>query len=168
MACAIHCAMLPILLSIAPSLAMVQWFADPIIHQAVTVMCAVLVGWSLIPSVAVHGDKRPLKIAMMGLALLFLAAFVLPDRCCISPQETPTEAPQIRLVSSSSSTIPMQAGFVSTNFGGRLLSGQQLSDWFGYSVANWIIDLNRFLTPAGGVMLIAAHLWNFARRSRCC
>ncbi len=80
--CAIHCAAMPLLIATLPSLTSIQWLADPLFHQVVAVLCGVLVVRAILPGFQVHRDQRVVALAGIGMALLFVAAFVLPDACC--------------------------------------------------------------------------------------
>ena len=86
--CAIHCAAMPILLSILPSVSSVKWLADPFFHQIVAVICGVIVIRAIIPGFRIHRDWRVAALASSGVALLLIAAFVLPDECCAIPAKT--------------------------------------------------------------------------------
>ncbi len=80
--CAIHCAATPILLSALPSISSVQWLADPLFHQVVAVVCAVLVVRAILPGWRLHRSRSVAMFAISGVSLLFAAAFILPDKCC--------------------------------------------------------------------------------------
>ncbi len=84
LACAIHCAATPILLSILPTVSSVKFLSDPLFHQVVAGLCSLLVLRAIIPGWRVHRDWRVGALASFGLSFLFIAAFVLPDRCCDS------------------------------------------------------------------------------------
>ena len=86
--CAIHCAAMPILLSILPSVSSVKWLADPLFHQVVAGICGVIVIRAIIPGFRIHRDWRVAALASSGIALLLIAAFVLPDECCAIPAKT--------------------------------------------------------------------------------
>jgi len=87
-ACAVHCAATPILLSLLPSVSSVRWLADPLFHQVVAVLCVGMVVMAILPGVKVHRDWRVGVFAGAGIFLLLSAAFVLPDTCCEHADET--------------------------------------------------------------------------------
>jgi hypothetical protein len=80
--CAIHCAAMPILLTALPSLTAVQWLADPLFHQVVAVLCAVIVTLAILPGWRKHRSRAVAGLAATGIGFLFVAAFILPDQCC--------------------------------------------------------------------------------------
>jgi len=80
--CALHCAAMPALLAILPSLTSLRWLADPLFHQIVAVLCGVLVAQAIVPCYRKHRDSRVVTLAGVGIGLLFIAAFILPDTCC--------------------------------------------------------------------------------------
>ncbi len=94
LACAVHCAATPVLLSVLPGLASLRWLADPLFHQAVAVVCAVLVARAMLPGWRVHRKRSVAVLAISGVSALFAAAFVLPSPCCehyvLSPNVTQT------------------------------------------------------------------------------
>ncbi len=55
--CAIHCAAMPVLLSILPSLTAVRWMADPLFHQVVAVLCAAIVALAILPAWRKHRSQ---------------------------------------------------------------------------------------------------------------
>jgi MerC mercury resistance protein len=168
MACAVHCALVPVLLTLLPSIPSLRWFSDPLFHQMVAVVCGVIVLRSLLPSVRIHGDHRPLALAFGGMSLLFLSAFVLPDSCCPMPStQSHLQMPKVTLVSTASAIVkkePSKAAPVAVTLSGRMLTVDQLIATIGYECTQILVDLNRYFTPLGGVLLIAAHLWNLGRR----
>ena len=80
-ACAVHCAAMPLLLAMLPSLALTGWLSDPLFHQIVAAMCALLVYRAIWPAWAVHRNRLVAASAAGGIALVCLSSFVLPS-CC--------------------------------------------------------------------------------------
>ncbi len=80
--CAVHCAAMPVVVAMLPSLTSLQWLNDPLFHQIVAVLCGVLVARAIVPGYRAHRDGRVVTLAGLGLGLLFTAAFILPDTCC--------------------------------------------------------------------------------------
>lgn len=189
--CAIHCAATPVLISTLPSFSSLAWLADPLFHQFVAVICGVLVARAIIPAWKKHRSDRVAILAISGLSLLFLAAFVLPDDCCnhvsgfavtgVPAAENelaePTDSP-FRLVSVASSSptagatsaistpIPCDSNLNSEAWGGTLLSDHSLFEAVGYIPGQAILKAQPYLSPLGGVLLILAHVLNI--RLRCC
>lgn len=113
--CAIHCAAMPIVFATLPSITSVKWLADPLFHQVVAVLCGVLVTRAILPGYREHRDRRVVAFSGLGMSLLFVAAFILPDTCCsdlesrtpvqVAQAETTLDAPQIKLISTKLSLV---------------------------------------------------------------
>ena len=89
--CAVHCAAMPVLMATLPSLTSLQWLGDPLFHQIVAILCGVLVARAIVPGYRTHRDGRVVTLAGLGLGLLFTAAFILPDTCCLGLAKMQTE-----------------------------------------------------------------------------
>ncbi len=137
--CAVHCAAMPILLSTLPSLSLTGWMASPLFHQLVALLCLLLVLMAIVPSVRRTGDWGLAGIALTGVALLLLSAFVLPDGCGAIHQDTSQG-------STTSSVIALKWASIDGAMGGLLST---LQPW---------------LTPCGGMLLICAHILNQSLR----
>jgi hypothetical protein len=129
--CAIHCAAMPVLAATLPSLTRIQWLTDPLFHQVVAVICGVLVARAILPAYRLHRDGRVVALAGTGFALLFIAAFILPDACCSgiaanahADTETKHRAQKIVLISTS--------GNLSAKFAHSQLPSEPKSDTEGY------------------------------------
>lgn len=194
--CAVHCAAMPVLVATLPSLTSLRWLADPLFHQAVAVLCAVLVSRAIVPGYRKHRDSRVVTLAGLGLSLLFVAAFILPDACCLNASSLPTgseslsaktlgQSGRIRLVSVTSSSSPAKlAGLQDNSTSGDIALGEMvncphtatlsrplLTAWelegqLGPTTAQALIQAQPFLSPIGGLFLIFAHVMNI--RLRCC
>ena len=73
---------MPVLLAMLPSLTSLRWLADPLFHQVVAILCGVLVARAIVPGYRKHRGSRVVTLAGVGIGLLFIAAFILPDTCC--------------------------------------------------------------------------------------
>ncbi len=190
--CAVHCAAMPVLVATLPSLTSLQWLADPLFHQIVAVFCAVLVARAIVPGYRKHRESRVVALAGIGIALLFVAAFILPDTCCSDSMQGHTNSEiaqhsqKIVLVSSSSLiNAKTELGAFSGNqqadnaiicesancshgatFSRPLLTAVELEGQLGSDVARTLIQAQPFLSPVGGLFLIIAHIMNI--RLRCC
>ncbi|MDX1926154.1 MAG: MerC domain-containing protein [Pirellulaceae bacterium] len=186
--CAVHCAAMPVLVATLPSLTSLRWLADPLFHQAVAVLCAVLVSRAIVPGYSKHRDSRVITLAGLGLSLLFVAAFILPDACCSKASSLPTGSERlsaktvsqngtIRLVSVTSSSTPAKLTGLQDNsevgncphsatLSRPLLTAWELEGQLGPTTAQALIHAQPFLSPIGGLFLIFAHVMNI--RLRCC
>ncbi len=186
--CAIHCGATPILLAFLPSISGIRWLASPLFHQVVAILCAILVYRAIVPKLRMHRDWRVGTFAGVGLSLLFVAAFVLPDQCC-SGHHDAVEAAQVSNdsgaqaagVSTTASksvcnhpgcthhhgattndekTLASDADDAEKVHAAALFSTVDLYELFGSTVADRLISWQPYLTPIGGVFLILAHLLN--------
>lgn len=161
--CAIHCAATPILLAVLPSATGLRWLANPLFHQIVAIVCAILVLRAIVPGWVKHRSQSVASLAAIGLSLLVLSAFVLPDGCCLT-QSAANGAAQ------SVSTIETASVF---DLNPPLLTQTQLLSLFGTGITSTILEIQPMLTPIGGVFLILAHVINIGlttglgRSSRC-
>lgn len=74
--CAIHCALLPFVIAVG-LLSGLSWIANPIIENVFIAVSILLAATSLYPSYRnKHHDKKALKIAGIGFALLFVSRAV--------------------------------------------------------------------------------------------
>ncbi len=128
--CAIHCAATPILLSILPSVSSVKWLADPLFHQVVAGICGVIVIRAIIPGFRIHSDWRVAALASSGVALLLIAAFVLPDECCAIPAKTAQSKPLVEKI------VLLSADDKGTADKGTAPGFQKFHDHSGHNHAN--------------------------------
>ena len=187
---------MPVLVATLPSLTSLRWLADPLFHQAVAVLCAVLVSRAIVPGYRKHRDSRVITLAGFGLGLLFIAAFILPDACCSNANPLPTgsersssktvdQSGRIRLVSvTSADSATKLAGLQvkpiadaialgemgncphTATLSRPLLTAWELEEQLGSITAQVLIRAQPFLSPIGGLFLIFAHVMNI--RLRCC
>ncbi len=244
--CAVHCAAMPLVLATLPTLTSLKWLADPLFHQVVAVVCGILVARAILPGYRTHRDRRVLAAAGIGLSLLFIAAFILPDACCsnlhvydsplsdsdkftenrftekfgrLADSKSDAELPKFVLISSNGVTsgrfgsideqceicesqtsqvghpsrtelsrqeraggssasanrlvaCELDACSHSTTYGRPLLSAVELASHVGTSGAETLIKTQPYLSPLGGLFLIAAHVLNIrlrvCGRPKCC
>ena len=80
-ACGIHCAAMPLLLSYLPSFGL-SWLAHEGFHQWMTVVCFVFAASAFVPGWRKHKSLVPAFSGVIGITLLSLSAFVFGDECC--------------------------------------------------------------------------------------
>ena len=73
-ACALHCAVTPWLIGLAPLIGLGFLF-DHLFEQVFVVLAAVVALSSLIPGLLNHRSQRPLLTAIAGLGLMFTGSF---------------------------------------------------------------------------------------------
>ncbi len=193
--CAVHCAAMPVMVATLPSLTSLRWLADPLFHQVVAVLCAVLVARAIVPGYRKHRDSRVVTLAGIGIGLLFTAAFILPDTCCLEALQSealqassqvarPSQKMVLVSVVSRSGELT-KIGFTSdeqsagnaitcvdsdcahgATFSRPLLTAFELEGQLGVTSARTLIQAQPYLSPIGGLFLIVAHIMNI--RLRCC
>lgn len=105
--CAVHCAATPIVLSLLPTASSFRWIADPMVHQLVAMVCCCIVAAAIVPTIHRHRDWKIATLATTGLALLLIAAFILPDTCCEPNQTSSLETRGVVALDSSSEAASM-------------------------------------------------------------
>ena len=169
--CAVHCAATPVLLACLPTLQFTEWMASPEFHQIAAIICVSLVSISIWPAFHRHRDYRVLGLSTTGLALILGAAFLLPDSCC----STESDSPRIAFTSTNShdhsghdhsghdhSGHDHTLGIAST-----LESGASDMAFSGMGTAVFA-KVQPWMTPVGGLLLIAAHFLNLRRGFKVC
>jgi hypothetical protein len=169
--CAVHCAATPVLLACLPTLQFTEWMASPEFHQIAAIICVSLVSISIWPAFHRHRDYRVLGLSTTGLALILGAAFLLPDSCC----STESGSPRIAFTSTNShdhsghdhsghdhSGHDHTSGIAST-----LESGASDMAFSGMGTAVFA-KIQPWMTPVGGLLLIAAHFLNLRRGFKVC
>jgi hypothetical protein len=169
--CAVHCAATPILLASLPTLQFTEWMASPEFHQIAAIICVSLVSISIWPAFHRHRDYRVLGLSTTGLALILGAAFLLPDSCC----STESGSARIAFTSTNShdhsghdhsghdhSGHEHTSGIAST-----LESGASDMAFSGMGTAVFA-KVQPWMTPLGGLLLIAAHFLNLRRGFKVC
>ena len=169
--CAVHCAATPVLLACLPTLQFTEWMASPEFHQIAAIICVSLVSISIWPAFHRHRDYRVLGLSTTGLALILGAAFLLPDSCC----STESGSPRIAFTSTNShdhsghdhsghdhSGHDHTSGIAST-----LESAANDIAFSGMGTAVFA-KVQPWMTPVGGLLLIAAHFLNLRRGFKVC
>ncbi len=169
--CAVHCAATPILLASLPTLQFTEWMASPEFHQIAAIICVSLVSISIWPAFHRHRDYRVLGLSTTGLALILGAAFLLPDSCCS------TESGSARIAFTSTNSHDHSghdhAGHDHTGhdhtsgIASTLESGASDMAFSGTGTAVFA-EVQPWMTPLGGLLLIAAHFLNLRRGFKVC
>jgi hypothetical protein len=86
-ACGIHCAAMPLLLSYLPSFGL-SWLAHEGFHQWMTGVCFIFAASAFVPGWRKHKSLVPAFSGVIGITLLSLSAFVFGDECCAAATES--------------------------------------------------------------------------------
>lgn len=163
--CAVHCAATPILLACLPTLQFTGWMASPQFHQIAAIICVALVSISIFPAFHRHRDYRILGLSTTGLLLILGAAFLLPDNCCSSGNCIVSEPSGESLHDHAGHDHAGHDHADSSPMPSR--SSESELAIAGFGGAYWT-TVQPWMTPVGGMLLIAAHFFNLRRGFRVC
>ncbi|MFN5272139.1 MAG: MerC domain-containing protein [Planctomycetota bacterium] len=170
-ACAIHCAATPILLATLPALKFTEWMASPWFHKVAAGICCGIVAMAIWPAFLKFRDYRILSLSSLGLGLILSAAFFLPDECCSEHSQTAGVSSEdcSGVCCAKESTIASahehEHGHGHGHGHGHEHEHGQ-TDAASVQLAG-IGSIQPWMTPLGGVLLIAAHGLNLHRRRKC-
>ena len=145
-ACGIHCAAMPLLLSYLPSFGL-SWLAHEGFHQWMTVFCFVFAASAFVPGWRKHKSLVPAFSGVIGITLLSLSAFVFGDECCAAATGSQLAQNAACTDAACSEQIFGQATDVQKSF--------QFA-----SFTNW-------LSPLGGFFLVIGHIANHRKNCTC-
>ena len=164
--CAIHCAAMPFVFAYLPALGL-SFLADESFHKWMALVCFLIAIVAFIPGIRKHGNWTPISIGAVGLALITFAAFGLAGECCsscsaasanpgseLSASVTPGKACAECEACECCAALAANA----TGKGDSAVSSDNGDKDLLAVLAPWI-------TPVGGLILVAAHLLN--RRFGC-
>lgn len=174
--CAIHCAAMPFVIAYLPALGL-SFLADEAFHKWMFVVCMAIGLAAFFPGWKLHRRLVPIGIATVGLTLIGTAAFGFAGECCAScdlnavASDTETgetcaccekgccaEGEETAVAEVVKSTDP------ETNNQTTVVAQAALFD------TSWLTPFAAWITPVGGIILIAAHLLNrrYGCRCGCC
>lgn len=190
--CAVHCAAMPFVIASLPALGL-SFLADEAFHRWMAAICFAIALAAFLPGLRRHRRVSPAAIGVVGLSMIFIAAFGLAGPCCEScTAGTATDAS--RELSMTADRLFMPAGGVSLKPAAEssVVCNDVCCEHCAASAAQTqprdSLDVNlsgiageltpspllyRFaawLTPIGGLFLVVAHLLNrrFSCRCGCC
>ena len=151
-ACAIHCAAMPLVIGYLPLLGL-GWLADASFHQVMAVVCFALAVSAFLPGWRTHRSLTPGVVGIAGVGLLSLAAFGLEGSCC--PTCAVIEEPQPPVSACADASCPSCAAAEPQ---------PTLTQAEPRPVIAWATPL---VTPLGGLLLVAGHLTNHKKLCGC-
>ena len=157
LACAIHCAAMPLVIAYLPALGL-SWMAEEGFHQAMAGLCIAIALAAFVPGWRKHRRPSPVLLGAVGLAFLMGAAFIM-EPCC------PTaDASSLSCATACKSAIASEtvASFQDCSACGPGCS--VAGDATSVSTAT----LTPWITPLGGLLLVVAHLLNHRFGCYCC
>ena len=150
-ACGIHCAAMPLLLSYLPSFGL-SWLAHEGFHQWMTVFCFVFAASAFVPGWRKHKSLVPAFSGVIGITLLSLSAFVFGDECCAA-------ATGSQLAQNAACTDAACTDAACSEQKSGQATDVQKSFQFA-SFTNW-------LSPLGGFFLVIGHIANHRKNCTC-
>lgn len=168
-ACAIHCAAMPLVIGYLPMLGL-SWLADESFHKVMAGVCFVLAISAFLPGWRRHGSWAPAVVGATGVALLAGAAFGLEGECCPSCT-TAGEAPIAELACTDEQCPLCIASEPDETPAAELPAAPApaiVEPAIGEpSEVNLVSWATPFITPFGGILLVAGHLVNHRKSCRC-
>lgn len=73
--CAVHCLALPFVLTLG-MLSGLEWLVHGVVEMVFIGLSLVIATWSLSRSIPRHQSRKPLRIALLGFALLLISRFI--------------------------------------------------------------------------------------------
>lgn len=151
-ACAIHCAAMPLAISYLPMLGL-GWLADESFHQVMAAVCFVLAASAFIPGWRKHRSLAPAFVGLAGVGLLAVAAFWLEGECCPSCAAS-IDMPSPELTCGDEKCL-------------HCVPAQQKPSPKEIDIGAPAARTLPLITPLGGLMLVAGHLLNHRKSCQC-
>ena len=178
--CAVHCSVVPALVSVLPGLAGTHMPGRPIFHQIAAVICSVLVVLAIVPGYRTNRSQTMALLTVTGLISILAAAFILPNACCPQSQHTVVSS---RIHGSEALTnVPCLCDLCcrSIDDSDIMICGLQRPDQVmssgittehppdthGGKNSQLLLHAQTWLSPCGGMLLILAHGFNLRGRIR--
>jgi len=163
--CAIHCAAMPFVIAYLPALGL-SFLADEAFHKWMALVCFLIAIVAFIPGIRKHGNWTPISIAALGLVFITFAAFGLAGQCCAScaSTEASTGAHGSVLAVECEQCDQCEHCHSETNIESTGASSIDVPTTPAPE-KDMLATLAPWITPFGGLLLVAAHLLN--RRYGC-
>ncbi len=150
-ACGIHCAAMPLLLSYLPSFGL-SWLAHEGFHQWMTVVCFIFAAGAFVPGWRKHKSLVPAFSGVIGITLLSLSAFVFGDECCAATTE---------------SQLAQNAACTDAACTDAACSEQKTGQSRDIKTSFQFASFTNWLSPLGGLFLVIGHIANHRKNCTC-
>ena len=150
-ACGIHCAAMPLLLSYLPSFGL-SWLAHEGFHQWMTVVCFVSAASAFVPGWRKHKSLVPAFSGVIGITLLSLSAFVFGDECCAA---------------ATGSQLAQNAACTDAACTDAACSEQKSGQATDIQKSFQFASFTNWLSPLGGFFLVIGHIANHRKNCTC-
>ena len=158
-ACGIHCAAMPLLLSYLPSFGL-SWLAHEGFHQWMTVACFLFAAAAFVPGWRKHKSLVPAFSGVIGITLLSLSAFVFGDECCAA-------AAQNQGSQSAACTDAACADAACADAACTACSEEEIGQSPEVSTQYQFATFTNWLSPLGGLFLVIGHIANHRKNCTC-
>ena len=158
-ACGIHCAAMPLLLSCLPSFGL-SWLAHEGFHQWMTVACFLFAAAAFVPGWRKHKSLVPAFSGVIGITLLSLSAFVFGDECCAA-------AAQNQGSQSAACTDAACTDAACTDSACTACSEEEIGQSPEVSTQYQFATFTNWLSPLGGLFLVIGHIANHRKNCTC-
>lgn len=154
--CAIHCAAMPFVIAYLPALGL-SFLADEAFHKWMALVCFLIAIAAFLPGLRKHGNWLPVGIGSAGLVLITFAAFGLAGECCPSCAAADSSTHQ------STNKVQCSSDCDHCEHCGEdeaIQPATTVSASSSPSDQGLLVRFAPWITPFGGMLLVAAHLFN--------
>ena len=163
-ACGIHCAAMPLLLSYLPSFGL-SWLAHEGFHQWMTVACFLFAAAAFVPGWRKHKSLVPAFSGVIGITLLSLSAFVFGDECCAAAAQN--QGSQSAACTDAACTDAACADAACTDAACTACSEEEIGQSPEVSTQYQFATFTNWLSPLGGLFLVIGHIANHRKNCTC-
>ena len=165
-ACGIHCAAMPLLLSYLPSFGL-SWLAHEGFHQWMTVLCFVFAASAFIPGWRKHKSLVPAFSGVIGITLLSLSAFVFGDECCAAATGSPLAQNATCTDAACTDAACADAACTDTACTDTACGEQEAAETTNIQKSFQFATFTNWLSPLGGLFLVIGHIANHRKNCTC-
>ncbi len=170
-ACGIHCAAMPLLLSYLPSFGL-SWLAHEGFHQWMTVLCFVFAASAFVPGWLKHKSLVPAFSGVIGITLLSLSAFVFGDECCAAATGSPLAQNATCTDAACTDAACTDAACADTACTDTACTDtacgeQEAAETTNIQKSFQFATFTNWLSPLGGLFLVIGHIANHRKNCTC-
>ena len=163
-ACGIHCAAMPLLLSYLPSFGL-SWLAHEGFHQWMTVACFLFAAAAFVPGWRKHKSLVPAFSGVIGITLLSLSAFVFGDECCAAAAQN--QGSQSAACADAACTDAACTDAACADAACTACSEEEIGQSPEVSTQYQFATFTNWLSPLGGLFLVIGHIANHRKNCTC-
>ena len=165
-ACGIHCAAMPLLLSYLPSFGL-SWLAHEGFHQWMTVLCFIFAASAFIPGWRKHKSLVPAFSGVIGITLLSLSAFVFGDECCAATTGSPLAQNAACTDAACTDAACTDAACTDAACTDAACGAQETGETANVEKSFQFATFTNWLSPLGGLFLVIGHIANHRKNCTC-